>query len=412
LAGKWQGQEPQLIRQKLVKELQEKKICSKIETYQTNLAVSQRTGVPVEPFLSTQWFLDLPQLIQKIETKNSDFLSKINFYPSRFRQVIEEWKKKTHEWCISRQLWWGHQIPAWYHKKTGEIYVGTEPPYPSEEWEPEKDVLDTWFSSGLWPMTTINQGQKFPSPYPQYFPIAYLVTGYDILFFWVLKMIILGYYFTNQPSFQNIYLHGLIRDSKGRKMSKSLGNGVEPEEIIEKYGADSLRLFLLENNILGSDLIFAESKIKGAYNFLQKLWSIGNFLLLKLEKKELKKIEINELEIELSKENNQGLKIINVWILTELEKLKKDYFQHSEKLETNLLAKKLIDFTWQKLSNDYLELIKIIPWSLATKKTFLYVYQQILLYFHPFIPFITEYLYQKVSGQKSLLGNKKLISLY
>ncbi|RHZ36485.1 class I tRNA ligase family protein [endosymbiont GvMRE of Glomus versiforme] len=403
LAGKWQGQEPQSIRQELVKELQEKNICSKIETYQTNLAVSQRTGVSVEPLLSTQWFCDLPQLIKRIETKNPDFLSKINFYPSRFQQIIKEWKEKTHEWCISRQLWWGHQIPAWYHKKTGEIYVGKNSPLPIEEWEPEKDVLDTWFSSGLWPITTINQGQKFPQPNPQHFPITHLITGYDILFFWVLKMILLSYYFTNQPSFQNIYLHGLIRDSQGRKMSKSLGNGVEPEEIIEKYGADSLRLFLLENNILGSDLIFEESKIKGAYNFIQKLWSIGNFLLLKLEEKELKKIEIMELETELNKENNKELKIINTWILTELEKLKKDCFKHSEKLETSLLAKKLIDFTWQKLSNDYLELIKITAWSPATKKTLLYVYQQILAYFYPFIPFVTEYLYQRVSRQKLLV---------
>ncbi|RHZ36398.1 class I tRNA ligase family protein [endosymbiont GvMRE of Glomus versiforme] len=403
LAGKWQGQKPQSIRQELVKELQEKNICLKVETYQTNLAVSQRTGVPVEPLLSTQWFCDLPQLIKKIEAKNPDFLSKINFYPSRFQQVIKEWKEKTHEWCISRQLWWGHQIPVWYHKKTGEIYVGENSPSSVNEWEPEKDVLDTWFSSGLWPLTIINQGQKFPFPNPQYFPITHLVTGYDILFFWVLKMILLSYYFTNQPSFQNVYLHGLIRDSQGRKMSKSLGNGVEPEEIIEKYGTDSLRLFLLENNILGSDLIFEESKIKGAYNFIQKLWSIGNFLLLKLEEKELKIIEITELETELNKENNKELKIINTWILTELEKLKKAYFKHSEKLETSLLAKKLIDFTWQKLSNDYLELIKITTWSLATKKTLLYVYQQILAYFYPFIPFVTEYLYKKVSGQKLLV---------
>ena len=211
-------------------------------------------------------------------------------------------------------------------------------------------------------------------------------------------------------------------------MSKSLGNGVEPEEIIKKYGADSLRLFILENNILGSDLIFEESKIKGTYNFIQKLWSIGNFLLLKLEAKELKKIEINELETELNKENNKELKIIkineleielesdhslkelkiiNTWILIELQKLEKDYFKHSEKLETSLLAKKLIDFTWQKLSNDYLELIKITTWSPATKKTLLYVYQQILLYLHPFIPFATEYLYQKVSGEELLIAHKK-----
>ena len=403
LAGQWKNQEPQKIRQELVKVLKEKNICVKVEAYQTNLSLSQRTGAIVEPLLSTQWFLNLPLLIKKIDKENSDFLNEINFYPLRFRTIIKEWKEKSRGWCISRQLWWGHQIPAWYHKKTGEIYVGEQSPKNTEEWEAERDVLDTWFSSGLWPLTTLSQEEPL-SPSYRYFPVDYLITGSDILFFWVLKMILLGYYFTNKVSFKNIYLHGLIKDREGKKMSKSLGNGVEPKEIIDRYGTDSLRLFLLTNNKWGTDLIFEESKIKGAYNFLQKLWSVGNFICLKTGGRELKlkKLELIEVEDEISKEDNLEIRIINAWILTELKKLEEDYSKYGKKLETGLLTKKIIDFVKQTLSNGYLELIKKIAWSSATESALIYVYQKTLIYLNPFIPFITESLYQKFSGQKIL----------
>ncbi|RHZ35430.1 class I tRNA ligase family protein [endosymbiont GvMRE of Glomus versiforme] len=318
LAGQWQGQEISSIREEFVRELEKTGICVKIEEYETNLACSTKSGAVIEPLLSQQWFLDLPTLIKKIEQKNPNFLKEIEFIPNQFQKKIEDWKNKTREWCISRQLWWGHQIPAWYHKKTGEIYVGEElnkcfcvegykknpnikcmlHPCSLWEWEPEKDVLDTWFSSGLWPLIALaKEGEKFPSPPPNCYPITTLITGYDILFFWVLKMILLGTYFTGKVPFQKVLLHGLIRDKYGKKMSKSLGNGVEPEELIEKYGCDSLRLFLLENNIWGSDLIYEESKIIGCWRFCQKLWSIGNLITNKIPATELQKINKKDLNI-------------------------------------------------------------------------------------------------------------------
>ncbi|MCE8163993.1 MAG: valine--tRNA ligase [Candidatus Moeniiplasma glomeromycotorum] len=325
LAGQWQGKEISSIRQELVIELEKKGICLEIRDYETNLAFSAKSGVTIEPLLSQQWFLDLPTLIKKIEQKKPNFLTEINFIPNQFQKKIVDWKNKTREWCISRQLWWGHQIPAWYHKKTGEIFVGEKLDKCSfcrerrtrkelgmgssiiicghenfcslYEWEPEKDVLDTWFSSGLWPLIVLAQERKsFPSPPPNCYPITTLITGYDILFFWVLKMILLGTYFTGQVPFKQILLHGLIRDKYGKKMSKSLGNGVEPDELIAKYGCDSLRLFLLENNVWGSDLIYNEEKVIGSWRFCQKLWSIGNLITSKIPKTELRKINLADLK--------------------------------------------------------------------------------------------------------------------
>ncbi|KLL02460.1 MAG: valyl-tRNA synthetase [Mycoplasmataceae bacterium RC_NB112A] len=312
LTGFWKGQKINEIRKKLVAELVEKGICEKSEDYETNLVFSSKSGSLIEPLLSQQWFLDLFALIKKIEQKQPDFLTKISFWPARFREELEKWKNKTHEWCISRQLWWGHPIPAWYHKKSGEIFVGEELCVCEKkgkentlghshrsllEWESEKDVLDTWFSSGLWPLVVqAKERAKFPSPLPNCYPITTLITGYDILFFWVLKMILLGTYFTGQVPFKEILLHGLIRDKYGKKMSKSLGNGVEPEEIIEKYGCDSLRLFLLENNAWGSDLTYQEEKLKGSWRFCQKVWSIGSLIQSRISVSELKKISQKELE--------------------------------------------------------------------------------------------------------------------
>ncbi|MCE8163369.1 MAG: valine--tRNA ligase [Candidatus Moeniiplasma glomeromycotorum] len=318
LTGSWEGQQINQIREKLVVELIEKGICEKSEVYETNLVFSSKSGALIEPLLSRQWFLDLSALVKKIEQKQPDFLAKINFWPVRSREELAGWKNKAQEWCISRQLWWGHPIPAWYHKKTGKTYVGKEiinkcslcknPAKdiivcghenfcPLQEWEPEKDVLDTWFSSGLWPLVVqAKEREKFPSPLPTCYPITTLITGYDILFFWVLKMVLLGTYFTGQVPFQQVLLHGLIRDKHGKKMSKSLGNGVEPEEIIEKYGCDSLRLFLLENNVWGSDLTYQEEKVKGSWRFCQKLWSIGSLIKNRIPASEIRKIKKEELE--------------------------------------------------------------------------------------------------------------------
>jgi valyl-tRNA synthetase len=397
LAGRWQGQKINNIREELVRELEREGICLKIENYETNLSYSSKSGSLVEPLLSQQWFLDLSTLIKKIERKKPDFLAEIAFFPPHFAKTLKEWKEKIHEWCLSRQLWWGHQIPVWYHKKTGEIYVGIKSPEKKEDWEPEKDVLDTWFSSGLWPLVVSTKEEgNFPSPSFKCYPITTLITGYDILFFWVLKMILLGTYFTDQVPFQQILLHGLIRDKHGKKMSKSLGNGVEPDMLIEKYGCDSLRLFLLENNIWGSDLVYQEEKIIGSWRFCQKLWSIANLITSKISSSELRKVK----KADLTPKN-----LVNQWLLNELEALQNSYFAslRKNKWEISTLTGKLIKFVREKLSNNYLELIKIYPtWNKETKDTVLFAYQQLLMMFHPIIPFITEYIYQIITGKKLL----------
>jgi len=422
LTDHYQGEEINNIRKNLVKELVKKHICEKIEDYETSLAYSTKSGALIEIILSQQWFLDLPSLIEKIEKIQPNFLKKIDFIPINFQKELEKWRNKTQEWCLSRQLWWGHQIPAWYHKKTGEIHVGEELCFCEKqeykgkifkhehrslsEWEPEKDVLDTWFSSGLWPIVTlITEEKNFPNKLPNSYPITTLITGYDILFFWVLKMIILGTYFTGQLPFKQILFHGLIRDEKGRKMSKSLDNGVEPEILIKKYGCDSLRLFLLENNIWGSDLVYQEEKIIGSWRFCQKIWSIANLITRKLEIEKLRKIVKGDL-----KENNN---LINQWVFNKLKILQQDYFSHLEekKWEINLIVNKLTKFVKETLSNDYLELIKISPWDKNTENTLLFVYQQLLIMLHPIIPFITEYIYQAITGTKILESEVEKISL-
>jgi len=398
LTGQWQGQEPQQARSSIITELKKNNLLVKVEKYLTTFPYSEKSGAIVEPFLSWQWFLDLPLLIKKIELKNPNFLDKVKFVPSQFQVVAENWKEKSHEWCLSRQLWWGHRIPAWYHKKTGEVYVGINSPIDEENWKMEESVLDTWFSSTLWPLFVANKNDNFFDFAEKLFPTQTLITAYDILFFWVLKMIIFSFYFAKKPPFQQVYIHGLIRDIQGRKMSKSLGNGIEPNLLIKQYGADSLRLFLLGNNVWGNDLTFHEEKIKNSWNFLQKLWSIANLILKKTSEEKLQKFAISELEKTLQTEENQEIKICNYWILNELEELQKFYF--ANQMETNLLVQKIIIFTKEKLSSEYLELIKIFPWSEATQTTLLFVYQQLLLLLYPFIPFIASYLYQKITNGK------------
>jgi len=287
-ANKWKNKNISYIRKELVEYLLKKNICEKIEEKRINVNYSIRTNSMSEIILSKQWFLNLPLLIKKVNFEKNDFLENIDIKPLNFKNELKKWKNNAKEWCISRQSWWGHKIPAWYQKKSNKTHVGIKKPIKGD-WLADKDVLDTWFSSSLWPIITTYKNIKNNS---FLYPTTLLITGYDIIFFWVLKMIIMGYFFKKEKPFKKIFIHGLIRDEKGKKMSKSLNNGILPNEIIKKHGCDSLRIFLLENNIWGSDLNYKEEKIKKNWKLCQKIWNIFNFIKIKTNFKKITKKEL------------------------------------------------------------------------------------------------------------------------
>lgn len=393
-AGKWKGKNARDSRKEIVEFLRDNNLFVKEEKYQTKENISQRSNSIVEPLVSLQWFLNLPLMIEKIEFSNPNFLDEINFLPFSAKDKILTWKYKIKEWCISRQLWWGHQIPIWHNLNDSKITTIEDK---SQEigWKKDTDVLDTWFSSSLWPLIVSTKQNEF-------IQIDYLVTGSDLLFFWLFKMIIFSFYFHNKSPFKTVIIHGLIKDKLGKKMSKSLGNGIEPEEIISKYSADALRLFLLSNNIHGSDLKFDEDKLKGCYFFLQKLWSIFNFIT-KNSRFDMLEIKWDDLKNEINKEEKVLNKIVNFWIINELEIVEKTYneniFAENSQLDTSLISRILIDFTKEKISSSYIYLIKSSLNDLNIK-VLTYVFQRLLLMFNPFVPFITNYIYGKMFASK------------
>ena len=272
----YEGLTREEAREKLVEDLKEADLLINIEERTHNVGHSERSGVMVEPYLSKQWFVKMRPLADHVleNQKNKD--TKVNFVPKRFEKIMNHWMEITYDWCISRQLWWGHRIPAWY--KGEEVYVGINPPE-GEGWIQDPDVLDTWFSSALWPFSTLGWPEN-TEDFNRYFPNSVLVTGYDIIPFWVNRMTFQSLEFTGKRPFKDCLIHGLIRDKQGRKMSKSLGNGVDPIEVIDTYGADSLRLFLTTNSAPGMDLRYDEDKVKSSWNFINKLWNASRFVLL------------------------------------------------------------------------------------------------------------------------------------
>jgi valyl-tRNA synthetase len=290
-------------REKLVEALKEKDLLISIEEITHNVGHSERSGVMIEPYLSKQWFVKMRPLADRVleNQKNKD--TKVNFVPTRFEKIMNHWMEITYDWCISRQLWWGHRIPAWY--KGDEVYVGEVAPA-GEGWEQDTDVLDTWFSSALWPFSTLGWPNN-TEDFKKFYPNNVLVTGYDIIPFWVNRMTFQGLHFTGERPFKDCLIHGLIRDKKGRKMSKSLGNGVDPMDVIDTYGADALRFFLTTSAAAGTDLRYDEEKVKSTWNFINKLWNASRFVLMNIE-------ELTELEFD-------DLKTEDKWILTKLNTL-------------------------------------------------------------------------------------------
>lgn len=389
-AGKYEGMDRFACRKQIVKDLQEDGVLFNIEDHMHSVGHSERSGAVVEPYLSTQWFVKMQPLADKaVDLQKQE--EKVNFVPDRFEKTYLHWMENIRDWCISRQLWWGHRIPAWYHKKTGEVYVDHEAPADIENWEQDSDVLDTWFSSGLWPFSTMGWPDVDAADFKRYYPTNVLVTGYDIIFFWVSRMIFQGLEFTGKRPFDDVLIHGLVRDAEGRKMSKSLGNGVDPMEVIEKYGADSLRYFLSTGSSPGQDLRFSFEKVEATWNFANKIWNASRFALMNMD-------GITFEELDLSGEKS----VADKWILTRLNETIEHVTKLADKYEFGEVGRILYNFIWDDFCDWYIEMAKLPLYGEdeAVKKTtrsiLAYVLDNTMRLLHPFMPFITEEIWQSL----------------
>ena len=390
LAGKYAGMDRFEARKAIVKELEELGRLVKIEKMVHSVGHSERTGVVVEPRLSTQWFVKMAPLAKRA-IENQETEDAVEFYPPRFNQTFLRWMENVHDWVISRQLWWGHQIPAWYHKETGEMYVGMEAPADSENWVQDSDVLDTWFSSALWPFSTMGWPDTENEDFKRYFPTNTLVTGYDIIFFWVSRMIFQSLEFTDSRPFKNVLIHGLIRDEQGRKMSKSLGNGIDPMEVIEKYGADALRWFLSNGSAPGQDVRFSYEKMDAAWNFINKIWNASRFVLMNVEG-----ISAADLHLEGQKS------VADRWILTRLNETIEKVTHLFDRFEFGEAGRNLYNFIWDDFCDWYIEMSKETLYGdnpeakRMNQAVLVYVLDNIVRLLHPIMPFVTEEIFSKL----------------
>ena len=370
-AGIYQGLSREEAREKLVSDLEKNGLLLSKEEITHNVGHSERTGVMIEPYLSSQWFVKMRPLADRVleNQKNKD--TKVNFVPKRYEKTMNHWMEITYDWCISRQLWWGHRIPAWY--KGDEIYVGENAPT-GEGWVQDEDVLDTWFSSALWPFSTLGWPNK-TDDLDRYFPNDVLVTGYDIIPFWVNRMTFQSLEFMNERPFKDCLIHGLIRDKQGRKMSKSLGNGVNPIDVIDKYGCDSLRLFLTTNSAPGMDLRYDEEKVASSWNFINKLWNASRYVIM----------NTNNLNDNNYKEYNNYDK----WILTKYNNVIKQVTKYMDKYEFHNAFNTLYSFIWDDYCSSYIEISKIYL-NDTSKSVLLNILTGIIKMLHPFMPYVTE----------------------
>ena len=399
LAGKYQGMDRFAARKAVVADLDAAGLLIKIEQHLHSVGHSERTGVVVEPRLSTQWFVRMgPLAEQAIAAQKAQGENTVNFYPPRFNDAYIRWMENIHDWVVSRQLWWGHQIPAWYHNETGEVYVGMEAPADSQNWTQDPDVLDTWFSSALWPFSTMGWPDETSADFKRYFPNNTLVTGYDILTFWVSRMMFQSLEFTGRRPFQNVLIHGLIRDAEGRKMSKSLGNGVDPMDVIEQYGVDSLRWFLANGSAPGQDVRFSTDKMDAAWNFINKIWNASRYVLMNVGDLTLDNLSIG-----------QDLTLADRWILARLQTTIADVTRLFERFEFGEAGRILYSFIWDDYCDWYIEMTKEQlqdkeATNTTTKSILVYVLDQFLRLLHPIMPFVTEEIWQQIGGQdKSIL---------
>ncbi|AWP29113.1 valine--tRNA ligase [Paenibacillus sp. Cedars] len=405
-AGKYQGLDRSECRKQIVNDMKESGVLLRVEDHVHQVGHSERTGAVVEPYLSTQWFVNMQPLAQAaVEAQKSG--KGVNFVPDRFERTYLHWMENVRDWCISRQLWWGHRIPAWYSESTGEVVVAmneeeARAKLGKDDLRQDEDVLDTWFSSALWPFSTMGWPDLDSEDFKRYYPTNVLVTGYDIIPFWVSRMIFQGLEFTDQMPFKDTLIHGLVRDSEGRKMSKSLGNGIDPLEVIEQYGADAMRYMISTGSTPGQDLRFRWERVEQARNFANKIWNASRFALMNLE-------GFTAADIDISGE----LGTADRWILHRLNETSRDITRLIDAYEFGETGRLLYNFIWDDLCDWYIEFAKLSLYGedqAAKKKTqsvLAYVLDRTMRLIHPFMPFISEEIWQHLphEGETVMLAS-------
>ncbi len=396
--GKYQGMDRYEARKAVVADLEALGLMEKIEPYSHNVGTCYRCHSDVEPLISAQWFVRMEPLAKEALRVVNE--GEIKFVPDRFAKTYTNWMENVHDWCISRQLWWGHQIPAWYCADCGHMTVSEEDPCECEKCkskniERDPDVLDTWFSSALWPFSTLGWPDENSEDFKYFYPTDVLVTAYDIIFFWVARMIFSGCAHTNKPPFHTVFIHGLIRDDKGRKMSKSLGNGIEPLEIADKYGADALRFNLVTGNSPGNDMRFFTERCEAMRNFANKIWNASRFLMMNLT--------IDKCELP------QKLELEDKWILSKLNRAVAEITENMDRYELGVAAQKIYDFIWDDYCDWYIELTKTRlqgedeDSKVRAQQVLCWVLTEMLKLLHPFMPFITEEIWQALPHEGDFL---------
>ncbi|KYH35570.1 valine--tRNA ligase [Clostridium tepidiprofundi DSM 19306] len=394
--GKYSGMDRYEARKAIVEDLEKEGYLVKIKKHVHNVGTHDRCGTTVEPMLSKQWYVKMEELakpaVEAVKNKNTKFI------PERFEKIYFNWMENIQDWCISRQLWWGHRIPVWYCKECGDIIVSMEDPTKcpkcgSDNLKQDEDVLDTWFSSALWPFSTLGWPDE-TEDLKYFYPTSTLVTGYDIIFFWVARMIFSGLHNMGEVPFENVLIHGIVRDSQGRKMSKSLGNGVDPLEIIDKYGADALRFMLVTGNAPGNDIRFYEERVEAARNFANKIWNASRFVIMNLDEELMEKYK-----------NSNKYSVADKWILSRMNTVVKEVTDNIEKFEIGIALQKTYDFLWNEFCDWYIELVKPVFFSddEEAKGVAFNVLNRVLIaglqLLHPVMPYITEEIYTNLNTE-------------
>ena len=396
MCGKYTGMDRFECREALVEDFKKAGVVDHIEEHMHPVGHSERTGVIVEPYLSKQWFVKMKPLAEQVLANQEIEDQKIHFVPERFEKTFTQWLEKIEDWCISRQLWWGHRIPAWTNKETGEIYVGMEDPEDKDLWVQDEDVLDTWFSSGLWPFSTLGWPEE-TEDLKRYFPNDCLVTGYDIIFFWVARMAFQTRFAMKNRPFKDVLIHGLVRDPQGRKMSKSLGNGIDPMDVIDHFGVDALRFFLTTNSTPGQDLRYSDEKVEASWNFINKIWNAARYVQMQVGD------EMPQLQLDKLSSSDK-------WILSRINEVLDHVTANMEKYELSMVGNELYNFVWDDFCSWYIELSKATLFSedadvvKSTKAVLYTVMINILKLLSPFMPFVTEEIYLDLPHEKESLN--------